>query len=302
LFHPWLGSHHAAACRAAPLLQQFTTSWTFLAPIDSGFNSTLANIDLNATYLLAPENTALLTTILSYHIIPTHAYTMGVGGPTGAGPHVGSTTLTDTMNVSTALPGANSMPLNLTVKVRGSEVDFTNAKGWNATVLAPNIMVGLSVVQIVDILLLPPGDVQVIDNFTLLESLAGSSLNHSASLSSNPSPIPSPSPRPSGTTTPSHNSHNLFAGSSPVFSPSPRPPPSPSPFRGPKDFSSPSSSLGPSPIPIPSPGPPHGPSKRVGFSASPEPSFATITDLLGQPPYKSDLSTFKKAMKAVGTL
>lgn len=71
----------------AQYFDNFHPSWTLLAPINEGFNSTLSNIDINSTYLLAKENMALLITILSYHIIPTGAYAVG-----GAGNHHNGTT------------------------------------------------------------------------------------------------------------------------------------------------------------------------------------------------------------------
>ncbi|KAF6253735.1 copper amine oxidase [Scenedesmus sp. NREL 46B-D3] len=67
------------------------TAWTILAPNNAAFEKTLAALNLTAQELLA--NQSLLTTILSYHVIPAGA--------------LNSSSLTTGASVATALPGAN---------------------------------------------------------------------------------------------------------------------------------------------------------------------------------------------------
>jgi hypothetical protein len=92
---------------------------------------------LNTSTLLNPSNRALTTAILSYHIIPSGAYT--------------TANFTDGMAVSTLLPGAGE----LTVKVSSTDVTFTTPDQVSATVITRDIMAGRCVVHVIDNVLLP---------------------------------------------------------------------------------------------------------------------------------------------------
>jgi uncharacterized surface protein with fasciclin (FAS1) repeats len=94
-------------------------------------------LNVTPAVLLGPENTALLTSILSYHVIPAGAVT--------------AANVTDGMSYATFLPGAN-----LTAHVNATNVTFSTAEGVNATVITPDIMAGMSVVHIIDAVLVPP--------------------------------------------------------------------------------------------------------------------------------------------------
>jgi hypothetical protein len=114
-----------------------TTAWTILAPNDMAFNETLTKLNTTAEQLL--NDTALLTAILEYHVIPAGAFK--------------AANLTDGMNVTTALVDAG----NLTIGVPGNgTVTFTGANGTNASVVTPDIGIGASVVHIIDTVLMPP--------------------------------------------------------------------------------------------------------------------------------------------------
>lgn len=79
----------------------------------------------------------LLTRILSYHIIPSGALM--------------SSNLTDGQNLTTLI--TDVPPLN--VSMMGGNVSFVGATN-NATVVQPDIMIGQSVVHLVDTVLVPP--------------------------------------------------------------------------------------------------------------------------------------------------
>ena len=113
------------------------TQWTILAPTNKAFDTTLTSMGLNTSTLLNPSNRALTTAILSYHIIPSGAYT--------------TANFTDGMAVSTLLPGAGE----LTVKVSSTDVTFTTPDQVSATVITRDIMAGRCVVHVIDNVLLP---------------------------------------------------------------------------------------------------------------------------------------------------
>jgi transforming growth factor-beta-induced protein len=95
---------------------------------------------LNLTPAQLLENKPLLTSILSYHVIPAGAVT--------------AANVTDGMSYATLLPGANlTAHVNAT---NATNVTFSTPEGTNATVVTPDIMAGMSVVHIIDTVLVPP--------------------------------------------------------------------------------------------------------------------------------------------------
>jgi hypothetical protein len=117
-----------------------TTAWTILAPSNAAFEKAFMDLNITAQELL--NETELVTALLSYHVIPAGA--------------VMSSNLTNGTSFTTALADAG----NLTAIIEGGNVSFVG-NGTNATVVTPDIMVGASVIHVIDTVLLPPLDANV---------------------------------------------------------------------------------------------------------------------------------------------
>jgi uncharacterized surface protein with fasciclin (FAS1) repeats len=94
---------------------------------------------MNITTLLDPANNATLLKVLSYHVIPARAVT--------------SSMLTNGMNLTTALEGAEPLSIKLESGKKPRFVGATN----NAAVDVADVRVGASVIHVVNDLLLPEG-------------------------------------------------------------------------------------------------------------------------------------------------
>jgi hypothetical protein len=123
------------------------TTWTILAPTNKAFNSTLTSMGLTTSALLSPSKRAFTTAILSYHIIPSGAYT--------------TANLTDCIAVSTLLPGDGKLTFKVSTAASNCSVTFVTPDKFRTTVVKPDIMVGQCVVHIVDHVMLPPVSTQL---------------------------------------------------------------------------------------------------------------------------------------------
>ena len=108
--------------------------YTVFAPTDAAFNTALASLKMTAADLL--NDKAMLTKILSYHVVPGYfsaATVISVAGVDGA-------------KVATLLPGTS---VNITV-VNGS------VKINDATVITPDVIASNGIIHVIDGVLLPP--------------------------------------------------------------------------------------------------------------------------------------------------
>lgn len=108
--------------------------YTVFAPTDAAFNTALASLKMTAADLL--NDKAMLTKILSYHVVPGYfsaATVISVAGANGA-------------KVATLLPGTS---VNITV-VNGS------VKINDATVITPDVIASNGIIHVIDGVLLPP--------------------------------------------------------------------------------------------------------------------------------------------------
>jgi uncharacterized surface protein with fasciclin (FAS1) repeats len=105
--------------------------FTVFAPPNDAF---AALPDGTVETLLAPENQAQLTAVLTYHVAPTKAL---------------SGDLSDGMTITTV----QGQPL--TVGVDGDAVTLTDASGNTASVVQPDLEAGNGVVHVIDRVLLP---------------------------------------------------------------------------------------------------------------------------------------------------
>jgi uncharacterized surface protein with fasciclin (FAS1) repeats len=105
--------------------------YTVFAPVNDAF-AALPQGTVDA--LLQPANRAQLTSVLTYHVVPTKAL---------------SGDLSDGMTVTTV----QGQPL--TVNVTGSAVTLTDASGNTVSVVQPDIEAGNGIVHVIDGVLLP---------------------------------------------------------------------------------------------------------------------------------------------------
>ena len=105
--------------------------FTVFAPVNDAFAALpAATVDT----LLAPENQAQLTSVLTYHVVPSKVL---------------SSDLSDGMTVTTV------QGQSLTVGVQGDAVTLTDASGNTASVVQPDVEAGNGVVHVIDHVLLP---------------------------------------------------------------------------------------------------------------------------------------------------
>ena len=105
--------------------------FTVFAPVNDAFAALPAG---TVDTLLAPENQAQLTSVLTYHVVPSKVL---------------SSDLSDGMTVTTV----QGQPL--TVGVQGNEVTLTDASGNTASVVQADVEAGNGVVHVIDHVLLP---------------------------------------------------------------------------------------------------------------------------------------------------
>ena len=105
--------------------------FTVFAPVNDAFAALPAG---TVDTLLAPENKAQLTSVLSYHVVPSKVL---------------SSDLSDGMTVMTV----QGQPL--TVGVQGDAVTLTDASGNTASVVQADVEAGNGVVHVIDHVLLP---------------------------------------------------------------------------------------------------------------------------------------------------
>ncbi|GBF88047.1 hypothetical protein Rsub_00759 [Raphidocelis subcapitata] len=129
------------AANLTSLLTNASTAVTLFAPLDSAFTALIAELNTTAADLLA--NKKLLTSVLSYHVVPVPAL---------------SSELTDAQVLPTLLPTAN-ITVSKPPGVAG--VSVFNAKCTRAVcppaakVVAADIKAGKSVIHVIDRVLLP---------------------------------------------------------------------------------------------------------------------------------------------------
>jgi len=105
--------------------------FTVFAPVNDAFAALpTGTVDT----LLAPENKAQLTSVLSYHVVPSKVL---------------SSDLSDGMTVKTV------QGQSLTVGVQGDAITLTDASGNTASVVKPDVEAGNGVVHVIDHVLLP---------------------------------------------------------------------------------------------------------------------------------------------------
>jgi uncharacterized surface protein with fasciclin (FAS1) repeats len=105
--------------------------FTVFAPVNDAFTALPAG---TVDTLLAPENQAQLTSVLTYHVVPSKVL---------------SSDLSDGMTVTTF----QGQPL--TVGVQGDTVTLTDASGNTASVIQADVEAGNGVVHVIDHVLLP---------------------------------------------------------------------------------------------------------------------------------------------------
>ncbi len=105
--------------------------FTVFAPVNDAFAALPAG---TVDTLLAPENQAQLTSVLTYHVVPSKVL---------------SSDLSDGMTVTTV----QGQPL--TVGVQGDAVTLTDASGNTASVVQADVEAGNGVVHVIDHVLLP---------------------------------------------------------------------------------------------------------------------------------------------------
>lgn len=105
--------------------------FTVFAPVNDAFAALPAG---TVDKLLAPENKAQLTSVLTYHVVPSKVL---------------SGDLRDGMTVKTV------QGQSLTVGVQGDAVTLTDASGNRASVVKPDVEAGNGVVHVIDHVLLP---------------------------------------------------------------------------------------------------------------------------------------------------
>ncbi|WP_230687918.1 fasciclin domain-containing protein [Hymenobacter ruricola] len=122
-----------SAVKAAGLVETLKSAgpFTVFAPANSAFDKLPAG---TVTTLVAPENKATLTKILTYHVVP------------------GRLTADQLTNgqVLTTVEGEQ-----LTVMKSGSSVMLKDAKGGMATVTIPNVISSNGVTHVIDTVLMP---------------------------------------------------------------------------------------------------------------------------------------------------
>lgn len=116
-----------------PALGNSSLAWTVFAPTNDAFTAAIVALNTNASALLA--NRALLTQILSYHVIPSAAVT--------------SDQLEDGQMLPTLLGPS------LTVGMEDDNVTIMGASNM-ANVIAADIVAGQSIVHVIDAVLVPP--------------------------------------------------------------------------------------------------------------------------------------------------
>ena len=122
-----------AAVKAAGLVPtlQGAGPFTVFAPTNAAFGKLPAG---TVDTLVKPENKATLTKILTYHVVPGK---------------LAAADLTNGMKLKT-VEGEE-----LTVKVAGSKVSLTDAKGGTSNVTIPNVNQSNGVIHVVDTVLMP---------------------------------------------------------------------------------------------------------------------------------------------------
>jgi uncharacterized surface protein with fasciclin (FAS1) repeats len=105
--------------------------FTVFAPVNDAFAALPAG---TVDTLLAPENRAQLTSVLTYHVVPSKVL---------------SSDLSDGMTVTTV----QGQPL--TLGVQGDAVTLTDASGNTASVVQADVEAGNGVVHVIDHVLLP---------------------------------------------------------------------------------------------------------------------------------------------------
>jgi uncharacterized surface protein with fasciclin (FAS1) repeats len=105
--------------------------FTVFAPVNDAFAALPAG---TVDTLLAPENQVQLTSVLTYHVVPSKVL---------------SSDLSDGMTVTTV------QGQSLTVGVQGDAVTLTDASGNTASVVQADVEAGNGVVHVIDHVLLP---------------------------------------------------------------------------------------------------------------------------------------------------
>jgi uncharacterized surface protein with fasciclin (FAS1) repeats len=105
--------------------------FTVFAPVNDAFAALPAG---TVDKLLAPGNKAQLTSVLTYHVVPSKVL---------------SSDLRDGMTVKTV------QGQSLTVGVKGDAITLTDASGNTASVVKPDVEAGNGVVHVIDHVLLP---------------------------------------------------------------------------------------------------------------------------------------------------
>eukprot|EP00884_Botryococcus_braunii_P004584 jgi/Botrbrau1/14126/Bobra.182_3s0069.1 len=138
----------ARAAGLGPQLDAPATMLTLLAPTNEAFNAAVTQLGAPSLSGLASSNPSLLSSILSYHILPP----VPVLNATWTSPFFAAAP----NPIPTALPGASvlvSAAPGGTYTIRGA----TNA----ATIVKADLEACKAVVEVIDTVLLPPGAAQV---------------------------------------------------------------------------------------------------------------------------------------------
>jgi uncharacterized surface protein with fasciclin (FAS1) repeats len=129
-----------AAVKAAGLVEtlQGKGPFTVFAPVNSAFEKLSAG---TVDFLLKPENKAMLSAVLTYHVVAGNLMAADVLKAIEAGG--GKATVTTVLGAP------------LTASVEGGKVVLTDAKGGKSTVVATDLKGSNGVIHVIDTVVLP---------------------------------------------------------------------------------------------------------------------------------------------------
>ena len=129
-----------AAVKAAGLVDTLsgTGPFTVFAPTNAAFNKLPAG---TVDTLVKPENKAMLTSILTYHVVAGRMTSADIANAIKAG---GGKAVLTTVNGE-----------SLTAMMHGGKLMLTDAKGGMSTVTIANVMQSNGVIHVVDTVLMP---------------------------------------------------------------------------------------------------------------------------------------------------